>query len=55
MKPENESPSVNMKIRIFSPKGLLLGLLIPICRKGGNKKGGQKQQPWPLDLKRHIG
>jgi len=38
MKPENESPSVNMKIRIFSPKGLLLGLLIPICRKGGKKK-----------------
>jgi hypothetical protein len=38
MKPKNEPPSVKMKIRSFSPKGLLLGLLTTICRKGKKEK-----------------
>jgi len=38
MKPETEPPSVKMKIRSFSPKGLLLGLLTPICRKEKKKR-----------------
>jgi len=44
MKPKNEPPSVKMKIRSFSPKGLLLGLLTPICRKGGEKKRKKKEE-----------
>jgi hypothetical protein len=42
MKPKNDPPSVKMKIRSFSPKGLLLGLLTPICRKEKEKKKEDK-------------
>jgi hypothetical protein len=38
MKPKNEPPSVKMKIRSFSSKGLLLGLLTLICKKEKEKR-----------------
>jgi hypothetical protein len=41
MKPENEPPSVKMKVRSFSTKGLLLGLILlglPFAEKGKKKQ-----------------